>query len=89
MRKVMVLVGLLLAGSLVPSFAASKKRYGYGTGSNTQYERVEGHYRKNGTYVEPYYRTKANDTESDNYNTRGNYNPWKGTYGNSRWDDND
>lgn len=28
---------------------------------------VQGHYRNNGTYVEPYHRTSPNDTTADNY----------------------
>jgi hypothetical protein len=28
---------------------------------------VKGYYRKNGTYVKPYYKTPANKTKLDNY----------------------
>ena len=42
---------------------------------------VEGHYKKNGTWVEGYYKTKANKTKSDNYSTEGNYNPYTGREG--------
>jgi len=33
------------------------------------------------TYVEPYHRTEPNNTRMDNYNTRGNYNPYTGREG--------
>lgn len=36
---------------------------------------VRGYYRKDGTYVQPYERTRPNSTTSDNYDTPGNYNP--------------
>ena len=32
---------------------------------------VSGHFRSNGTYVAPYYRTPANDTPYDNLSYRG------------------
>ena len=43
---------------------------------------VRGHYRdtnKDGvkdTWVNPYHRTRPNDTTLDNYGVRGNTNPW-------------
>ena len=55
--------------------------YDYGTGSNSQTEHVSGYQRKDGTYVAPYERTKANNTVDDNYGTRGNYNPYTGKTG--------
>ena len=42
---------------------------------------VNGYYRKNGTYVQPHYRSRANYTKFDNYSTRGNYNPYTGQRG--------
>lgn len=36
---------------------------------------VGGHYRKNGTYVEPYYKTKSDNYTYNNYSTQGNINP--------------
>jgi len=42
---------------------------------------VRGHYRSNGTYVEPYHRTEPNNTVNDNYSTRGNSNPYTGQEG--------
>ena len=40
-----------------------------------------GHYRENGSYVQPHYRTNSNNTRLDNYSTRGNVNPYNGRVG--------
>lgn len=42
---------------------------------------VNGYFRKNGTYVEPYQRSNRNNTTLDNYSTRGNVNPYTGQRG--------
>lgn len=39
---------------------------------------VKGYYRKDGTYVQPYSRTKPDGIKSNNYGYPGNYNPNKG-----------
>jgi hypothetical protein len=47
---------------------------------------VNGYYRQNGTYVEPYNRTSPNNTTIDNYSTAGNMNPYTGQSGQkSQW----
>tara|TARA_B100000941_G_C28021193_1_gene310121 strand:+ start:158 stop:400 length:243 start_codon:yes stop_codon:yes gene_type:complete len=46
--------------------------------------RVNGYYRKDGSYVKPYYRTKPNNTMRDNYSTQGNINPYNGKQGTVR-----
>lgn len=43
--------------------------------------RVRGYTRKDGTYVAPHYRSSPNSSKSDNYSTRGNYNPYTGKTG--------
>jgi hypothetical protein len=43
--------------------------------------RVRGYTRKDGTYVAPHYRSSPNSSKSDNYSTRGNYNPYTGKKG--------
>ncbi|MCA6534937.1 MAG: hypothetical protein IM597_12415 [Pseudanabaena sp. M176S2SP2A07QC] len=47
---------------------------------------VDGYYRNNGTYVDPYYRTAPNQTRDDNYSTRGNINPYTLQEGRQRRD---
>lgn len=42
---------------------------------------VRGHYRSNGTYVQPHYRSSPNGTVLDNYSTKGNVNPYTGKEG--------
>lgn len=43
--------------------------------------RVSGHYRQNGTYVQPHYRTSPDNNMYNNYSTKGNYNPYTGAQG--------
>lgn len=42
---------------------------------------VQGYYRSNGTYVQPHFRSNADNTTLNNYSTRGNVNPYTGSYG--------
>jgi hypothetical protein len=52
-----------------------------GSGSSTQNHQVEGYVRRDGTYVAPHMQTNPNRTQTDNFGTRGNYNPYTGQYG--------
>lgn len=47
---------------------------------------VRGYTKKDGTYVEPHYRSSPNGTKSDNYSTKGNYNPYTGKPGTKKDD---
>jgi hypothetical protein len=42
---------------------------------------VQGYTRKDGTYVQPHYRTKADNSQFNNYSTKGNVNPYNGKAG--------
>ncbi|HBF07295.1 MAG TPA: hypothetical protein DDW29_03520 [Gammaproteobacteria bacterium] len=42
---------------------------------------VDGYTRENGTYVEPHYRSEPNNTDRDNWSTKGNVNPYTGERG--------
>jgi hypothetical protein len=42
---------------------------------------VNGHFRKDGTYVQPHYRSNPNNSTFDNYGTKGNSNPYTGEKG--------
>ena len=57
-----------------------------GTGSNSDVEYVEGYTKSNGTYVDGYYRTEANDYNLDNFSAKGNYNPYTGDIGTIEYD---
>lgn len=48
---------------------------------NSKHHHVNGHYKKNGTYVNGYERTNPNGTNQDNYSTEGNTNPYTGKEG--------
>lgn len=43
--------------------------------------KVKGYTKKNGTYVQPYYKSSPNRTKIDNFSTKGNYNPYSGKTG--------
>lgn len=55
-------------------------------GQTTVY--VNGYYRDNGTYVQPYYRTSPNNTVMDNWSTFPNVNPYTGEIGSKHFDNN-
>lgn len=42
---------------------------------------VNGHFRQDGTYVQPHYRTNPDSTRLNNYGTQGNFNPHTGQQG--------
>ena len=42
---------------------------------------VNGYYKKDGTYVNGYTRSSPNSTNTDNYSTQGNSNPYTGSQG--------
>ncbi len=42
---------------------------------------VDGYFRKNGTYVQPHFKTAPNSSMFDNYSTKGNFNPYTGKPG--------
>jgi hypothetical protein len=45
---------------------------------------VKGYVRSDGTYVAPHMRSSPNSTQSDNYSTQGNTNPYTGQQGSQR-----
>ena len=53
----------------------------YGTGSNSSSHSVGGYTTNSGTYVQPHQATNPNNTQYDNYGSRGNSNPYNGSYG--------
>ena len=42
---------------------------------------VNGYYKKDGTFVQGYFKSSPNQTNLDNYSTRGNVNPYNGSEG--------
>ena len=49
--------------------------------ASAQTTRVRGYYRANGTYVQSYTKTRPNRTNTDNYSTVPNTNPYNGRSG--------
>lgn len=45
---------------------------------------VKGYTRKDGTYVQPHYRSESNSIKYDNYSSQGNSNPYNGNQGYQR-----
>jgi len=50
-------------------------------------EYVHGYTKKDGTYVEPYYRSSPDNIRDNNYSTRGNVNPYTGQPGTKSGDE--
>jgi hypothetical protein len=48
------------------------------------YVRVKPYFRRNGTYVQPHFRSNPNSFKYDNWSFRGNVNPFSGRRG-YRW----
>ena len=44
-------------------------------------QHVRGHYRDNGRYVQPHYRSSADSSYNNNYSVRPNVNPYTGERG--------
>jgi hypothetical protein len=42
---------------------------------------VKGYFKKDGTYVQPHFKTDADNTKLNNYSTQGNVNPYTGKKG--------
>ena len=64
-----------------PGYGGYGSSGGYGTGSNPNAHTVQPYTTQSGTYVPGHVQTNPNSTTSDNYGTRGNYNPNSGMYG--------
>lgn len=43
--------------------------------------KVNGYFKKDGTYVPPHVRTTPNNSKVDNWSTKGNVNPYSGKKG--------
>ncbi len=78
-------MGLQLKGSSMKKLIAILALIGLATSAFAQYGQygqrdvqVDGHTKRDGTYVEPHHRSAPNNTQYDNYNSRGNTNPYNG-----------
>jgi hypothetical protein len=77
---------LAVAGVLCAASAQAQYKDGgggaYGTGSSSSSHGTSDYTTPQGTYVQPHQQTSPNGTQYDNYNSRGNYNPYSGQTGN-------
>ena len=69
------------AVGLLALCSAQADAQGYGTGSNPNGHYVNPYTTPRGTYVQPHYQSNPNSTTQDNWNTRGNVNPYTGQSG--------
>lgn len=69
MKKMLVAVSILGASFMTSAFADTY---------------VGGYYKKNGTYVQPHFRSSKDDSFSNNWSTYGNVNPRTGKRGYKR-----
>ena len=67
--RFLAVVALILLGSASAQAAPPKK------------VPVRPQVRRNGTYVQPHYRTSPNRTRTDNWSSKGNVNPYTGKPG--------
>jgi len=78
------------ARTSVPSYGAPAAQpypslgYDEGTGSNPRSVRVRGYTSDDGAYVAPHYRSAPDRSETNNWSTRGNLNPYTGDAGTER-----
>jgi hypothetical protein len=83
--KFWIFAAVALTAGMSMANAQSRNGYGssggYGTGSNSSSHGTSGYTTPQGTYVQPHQQTNPNDTQYDNYGTRGNVNPYTGSTG--------
>jgi hypothetical protein len=83
MKEIALAMMLVIGGTV----AASAQLYGtqsgglYGTGSSLNSHTVRPYATQQGTYVGGHHATNPNNTQLDNYSTRGNINPYTGQMG--------
>jgi hypothetical protein len=70
----------ILAAALALAATAAQAQL-YGTGSNSRSHAVSPYVASQGTYVGSSRATNPNNTQMDNYGTRGNVNPYTGAVG--------
>lgn len=73
-----IFIGLVAIGFLSHQPISFAKKAGSGGGGS---HHVNGHFKKNGTYVAPHHATNPNHTKRDNYSSKPNVNPYNGKQG--------
>ena len=72
---------LALAGGAFAKGANHSSMSGSGTGAKSSSTHVQGHTKKDGTYVEPHKRSTPDKKFENNWTTKGNENPATGKEG--------
>lgn len=72
------LSSLLMVMFMFHSPLSFAKKSGSGSGGS---HHVNGHFKKNGTYVAPHHATNPNHTQRDNWSSKPNVNPYNGKQG--------
>lgn len=72
------ILGLLMIFACPVAIAKKAGSSGGGRGGS---HHVNGHFKKNGTYVAPHRSTNPNHTQRDNWSSKPNVNPYNGKQG--------
>jgi len=67
------------------SYTPSYKSYTPGYKSYTPITSVGSYFKSNGTFVSSYFRTKSDGFKWNNFSSWGNYNPFTGKKGYTKW----
>lgn len=93
MRIVIIVLALVASSALAKGGGGG--HYGghhsqmpsYGTGAKSTHEHVSGYAKRDGTYVAPHERSTADHSKNNNWDTKGNTNPYTGKDGTKRGDE--
>ena len=71
----------LIVAAVLVTITTAAQAQGYGYGSNSSSHQRSGYVTQSGTYVAPSRATNPNNSQMDNFGTRGNVNPYTGAAG--------
>lgn len=80
MAKTLMVISLSFVAVLAASPVVAKKSSGSSSPSGGSHA-VRGHFKKDGTYVQPHRATNQNQTQRDNWSSKPNVNPNTGKPG--------
>ena len=80
MKRPLIIIARLATAACTPAFARGGS-HSYSSYSSSGSHHVSGYTNSHGHYVQSYRATNPNHTKSDNWSTKGNYNPYTGKAG--------
>jgi hypothetical protein len=80
MKRPLILIAMLATAACTPAFARGGS-HSYSSYSSSGSHHVSGYTNSHGHFVQSYRATNPNHTKSDNWSTKGNYNPYTGKAG--------